>query len=263
MENSKNREVLIYLIFFLSAYAHAQNTSHIREFDLETINKLGHEIYRIDQYASIATDILFNQGLNLKNYPIRGWIVMEYSDGVSITFVGEYKSGLRGVFEIRPNAEPKDRFKIVEGRKLTTVEESKFKARQTASKGINEYCSNRYNTVVIADPTSDSWLVYLLAATDDPNLILAGGHYRFTISKDGTTILNTDKLSNSCLTLNKKAEDIPNGATPVMMFMSHLVSKTPIETHVYLTLLHHMDFAVATNDGKVWKISKNGIEILK
>ena len=255
--------IIIICLIVISANTHAQNTSNIREFDLETIIKLGNEIYRLDKYAASATDILFEQRLDLSKYPVRGWVVTEESGETLVTFIGEYSDGLRGVFEVRPDLNTVDRFKIVEGRELSPLEKSKFNARQTASNGITDYCSDRYNTVVIEDPTGDAWLVYLIAASIEPDLILAGGHYRITVSKDGNKIINSDKLSRSCLTLNKKDSDIPEGATPVMMFMTHIVSPTPVETHVFLSLLHNMDFAIGTEGNKIWKVSGSGIEVIE
>lgn len=242
-------------ILVLPVAAHSQEPPEIRAFDLTTISELGQEIYRVDKYAAYAADILFRQQLDLSDYRVRGWVVTEADRNPLVTFVGEYEDELRGLFEIRPESELPEQFKIVAGRELTWEERAKFAARETASAATLEYCSNSYNTVVLPDPTSDSWLVYLLAATDQPGLVLAGGHYRFTISSDGMSVQSVDRLSRSCLTIDKHGADVPEGATPVMMFMTHIVSDTPVETHVFLSLLHDMDFAIGTEGGVVWKVS--------
>lgn len=234
----------------------ADGSNEIRDFDLPTISELGEEIYRVDQIAADATDILFEQGLDLSRYPVRGWVVTEDDKGALVTFVGEFESGIRGVFDVRPQLTDDSRFKVVERRALSKEELSRFRARQTVQASAVEICSERYNFVVLPDPQSESWLVYLLAATMEADLILAGGHYRFTVSSDGETILNTDRLSNSCLTLRKSDSS-------VIMIMSHIVSQTPIETHVFLSLLHKIDFAISTTDETLWKVSGEKISKLK
>jgi hypothetical protein len=257
------RTLLTFLLTFFPALVLPQDSTAIREFDLRTVSKLGRDIYRIDQHAARATDILFEQGLELQRYPIRGWVVTEDKDGVLVTFVGEYENEMRGVFEIRPESMASNRFRNVEGRDLTSEESSRFNARQIAAEAVTEPCSEKYNTVVIPDPEDELWLVYLLAATTEPDLILAGGHYRYTVSQDGTTLLQSDRLSNSCLALDKSGTDTPAGAVTVMKFLTHKVSSTPIETHVFLSLLHEMEFAVITPDKVIWQVSGDQVSRLE
>lgn len=256
------RNTLVFLLILLPVLCLADDLPEIRDFDLETTSELGKELYRIDQYAARATDILFEQELDLQTYPVVGWIVNLDDDGVLVTFIGEYPNGLRGIFDIRPDARNERRFEISEERKLSDEELARFRARQTAANAITAPCSDRYNSVVLPDPKGESWLVYQLPATMDSDLILVGGYYRVTISSDGNDVLRSDRLSNSCLTLTKQPADMPSGATPVMMFMTHLLSSTPIETHVFLSLLHEMDFAVSTPDGVIWKVSGEQISKL-
>lgn len=242
------------------ACVQAQELEPIRDFDLQTIEALGREIYRADLYASVATDILLSQGLDLGAYPIRGWIVTDTVEGPLVTFVGAYEDGLRAAFDIRPESTDDDIFEIVEGRMLTADEHARFSARQTASEAVTETCSPRYNTVVLPDPATDGWLVYLLAATTDANVIPAGGHYRISTAADGLSIWRTDRLSVSCLALDKSEARGPDGGEPVMMVMSHIVSKTPVETHVYLSLLHEIGFAIVTGENEYWMVLGSEIE---
>lgn len=255
------RLTLLFLLT-LPSLCIADDLPEIRDFDLETTSELGKQLYRIDKYAARATDILFEQELELQTYPVVGWIVTEGEEGVLVTFVGEYPDGLGGVFDIRPEALGDQRFQISDARKLSDEELARFKARQTAANAISAPCSDRYNSVVLPDPQGDSWLVYQLAATMDPNVILVGGHYRITVSEDGTEILQSDRLSNSCLALEKRGGDMPADAEPVMMVVTHLLSDKPIETHVFVSLLHEMDFAIGTPDRTIWKVSGDQISKL-
>jgi len=249
------KKIMITIFYALvSPSIFSQDVATIRDFDLDTITQLGGEIYRLDNYGARATDILFNQGLNLSLYPIRGWIITEEGGDTRVSFVGEFDGEIHAVFDIWPDLDPEQQFTIAGGRKLTVEEMAQFKARQTANTATSVYCSNNYNSVVLKDPTSESWLVYLLAATNEPGIIMAGGHYRYTISINGESVQYADRLSRSCLTLNKNSTELPEGAEPVAMYMTHIVSNTPVETHIYLSLLHQMAFAISAGENTIWMV---------
>jgi hypothetical protein len=115
-----------------------------------------------------------------------------------------------------------------------------------------------YNFEVLDDPDGEGFLVYALAATKDPNEVVAGGHSRITVSKDGTKVESVDRLSRSLLVLPKSG---PGGASKAKaLTMTHVVSPTPVETHVFLSLQHKMPFYVATGEKEVWKVEKGTIK---
>ncbi|MES2693266.1 MAG: hypothetical protein V4773_07310, partial [Verrucomicrobiota bacterium] len=93
-----------------------------------------------------------------------------------------------------------------------------------------------------------------LAATTDPNAVLAGGHYRFTVSKEGDKIEQADELFRSCLTVPKNGPGVPKGSNVAALYMTTLVSNLPQETHIFLSLLHKLPFMVGTPDSKKWRI---------
>ena len=117
-------------------------------------------------------------------------------------------------------------------------------------------CSKNYNTVVLPNTHDDgnTWLVYLLATTTEAQKVQIGGHYGATVSKDGAKLLSFEPLSNSCLALSTIGEQ---GGVVKGLGMTHVLNDTPIETHVYLNLLHKIDFYVITEPG-IWVIS-NGL----
>ena len=240
---------------FLSASAQSQGT--IREFPPETVAMLGQQIHRHDNAAWRATDLLFAQGLDLAEYESLGWVSTEEQDGILVTFVGEVDGDLVAIFDIRPDAQANERFRIVSGRPLTSGERARFAAISTAASQSLEGCSENYNTVVLKDPEADAWLVYLLAATTEPDVIVVGGHYRMTVSGDGSTLLRTDKLFRSCLRLPSRPQDLPQGTTPVALYMTHVVSESPVEPHVFLNLQFDVDFMIETPlNGATWFVSE-------
>lgn len=225
----------------------------IRAFDQATLEKLGVAIYEQDIRVARASDLLFAQKYDAAKEGLRGWIVEDDGKALLVRFVREREGKMEAFADIRfgPGVETK-----VERPADTTLSESqlaRFRARELAGKNIKRPCSQRYNTVILPDPESDRLLVYALAATTDPKVILAGGHYRFTISKDGSKIEQADELFRSCLTVPKE-QGVPKGSTPVAVWMTTLVSNMPQETHVFLSLLHRTPLVVGTPDRKAWHI---------
>ena len=136
---------------------------------------------------------------------------------------------------------------------LSDEEQARFRARQTAAENIGRLrCGRNMNSVVADDPDSDGWLVWLLTSTTDANIVPVGGHYRFTISADGRTVLGRDQLSNGCLPMNRAAEGA-NGQTAAM-FVSQIVSQTPVETHVFLSLQNRLPIYVGVGD-KIFEVN--------
>src|SRR5262249_38679632 len=87
---------------------------------------------------------------------------------------------------------------------LSPEEMAQFRARALALRNIEKPCSDRYNVVTLREPGSSHWLAWALTISSDPDpdLVLIGGQYRFTISDDGQTILQRDALSLGCARVN-------------------------------------------------------------
>jgi len=137
---------------------------------------------------------------------------------------------------------------------LTPDEVAQFNARTLALANSERGCADRYNSVALKDTQGDGWLVWVMAATTDPDVIIIGRHYRFTISADGKSLLQKDALSKSCLKFSRR-----ESAKSVGFFMEHFVSLTPVETHVFASLSYKMKFHVGTNDGKTWVVDQGHI----
>ena len=136
-----------------------------------------------------------------------------------------------------------------------------FNARQTVLRAMPKSCPSPYNTVVLPGSMADfdGWLVYLLAASADPNQVPVGGHFRARVSSDGTTLIAMDPLSKSCLTLSLTAD---TGKRVVALYMTHVMSDAPTEAHTFLNLLYGVDFYVATQTS-VWGISNGMIRYVR
>jgi hypothetical protein len=228
----------------------------IRELSLDVIEDLGREIYRLDQAASVATDILFEQRLELDDYPVRGWVVTADGASLLVTFVGEYDGEYKAVFDVRPGENGKRRFELAQRRELSREEAAQFRARKTAQSAVAEPCAETYNSVVLRDPENDGWIVYWLSATTEPGVMVLGGHYRVMVSANGEEVVASDRLSRSCMNIAQDQSQIRESVAAVV---THLVSSTPVETHVFQSLLHRKPIYVMTDEETAWVVEGDRI----
>ncbi|MDE2181869.1 MAG: hypothetical protein KGJ78_02485 [Alphaproteobacteria bacterium] len=236
----------------------------IREFDLATIEALGQHMYRQDQEAWKATDILLAKHslADLQSGRIRAWIVDD--DGSDLNVVRFIRSGANGpeaVYDVAfvPGEEPKLTEPLVGT--LQSVEIAQYNARELAAENFDFRCSNEpANTIAFWDPHGKSWLVWVMSVTKDPQQMMIGGHERFTISADGKSIIQKDALSKSCLMLSKTGQ---SGEKPVAYYFTHIVSNTPVETHVFASLSYRATFFVGTSATDVWSIEGGRITKVK
>ena len=231
----------------------------IRAFDLPTIEALGQAMYAQDQEAWKATDLLRAKHSDdeLKAAKMHGWIVEPSSGGEVVRFIRDGESGPEAYYDVTFTKDAVPAVSEPSSRALSASELAQYNARLLALRNIDRPCSDHYNTVALKDLSGDGWLVWAVASTTDPGAIVIGGHYRFTISADGQTIRQKDALSRGCLTLNRNSA--ARGAAEVGLFMNHIVSLTPVETHVFASLNYKVPLHVGTADGAAWKVDRGHV----
>ena len=131
-------------------------------------------------------------------------------------------------------------------------------ARQAAIAALPKLDSSKYHFEVGSDPAGDGLLVYALAHSNDADKVVLGVHYRVAVSHDGTTVKSVEPLSRSALVVSK-SQGIPSGATPGPLWTINLISPTPLEPYVYLSLLHHVPIFVGAPDRTIWKVDGSHI----
>lgn len=218
----------------------------VEAWSLERVAHLGREIYRHDIAAWVATDVVLAFADGAPPPDMRGWIVTPQGDDLLVRFVREDGETVRAGLDVLVTDGVAGPVTDASEGVLSAEEHAQFRARQTAIANLGELrCTASMNTIVLPDPDSDGWLVWLLAATTEWGVIPVGGHYRFRISADGETLLMRDQLSNGCLNLRPPpAQD----DSTVGVFVTHMVSETPVETHVFLSLLNGVMLYVMTED---------------
>jgi hypothetical protein len=240
--------------------ASAQERPPIRAFDLPTIEALGAAIYRQDSAAWVATDTLMSKVRDPRGQGLIGWIVVDAAPNQKVRFLRAREGRLEAGYDIVVTPELKTTLVEPVDRALSTEEVAMFTARQTATAGLAgaPLCRPNYNVAVLKDPERAGWLVWLLAPLPAANQWAIGGHYRFSVSADGRTVPQRDALSASCMIMNSGAINIPKGSRPGAYVVTHLVSPTPVETHVFVNLQSRMPIGVGAGD-HMWMIEQGRI----
>ena len=247
--------VVAFSVFAPNVVSAEEANKPIREFDIATIEALGQHMYRQDQEAWKATDILLakHNPARLQAAGARGRIVDEGADRDVVRFIQATTTGIEAAYDVTfaPGVPPVLSEPV--NRTLSAAELAQYNARLLAGKNFDFRCSrDPANTVAFRDPDGKRWLVWVMSATSDTSVMAVGGHVRFTISEDGATLAQKDSLSKSCVFL-------PKNADAVGYFFTHIVSKTPVETHVFASLAYGATYFEGTPDGSVWKIEKGKI----
>lgn len=215
----------------------------IEAWSTDKVSEIGKAIYRHDVAAWVATDVLL---AHLGDRPaptgLMGWIVIDQGPDQLVRFIRKDGGTLRAAYDI-PVHNGRAGAPVEVSDALPPDQVARANARQTAINNIGRLrCSAQLNTVVLDDPDSDGWLVWLLTSTTDANIVPMGGHYRFRVSADGSTVLRRDMLSNSCLNMPRQQADLDG--QPDALAVTQIVSNGPVETHVFLSLQNRLPIIV-------------------
>jgi len=231
----------------------------IREFDVETIQKLGREIHVRDTWTAKAFDILLAKYKGTEVKGIAGWVTERKDNGLNVHIIRKVGEEFLHGYRIRFT---KDDPVVTDmgNATLPNAVNDRYSARQRSLAAIPKHYTKSYNAVVLDDPKRGGWLVYALASTTDPNIMLMGGHYRMSVPKDPAEKIQVDALSRSLVAIQKSPKEEKEKV--VGSVISHLVSNTPVETHIFGSLHYNTPFYVVIVDGaKVWKVENGKMEL--
>jgi len=226
--------------------------------------RLGKILLIHDSAAAHATDLLFRAGAITtgSTNTIRGWITVPEVESLTVRFVGVEAGRSVAIYDVTLSSgrEPVMR-RLDPPEPLPAAQQAAFDARQTAIAGTALDCSDRYNAVVFQDPyrAGEEWLVYLLPATTVSGRVMVGRHYRIRVSADGKQVLERTPLSKDCMYVDRPSA-APAGKVAAL-YATNLLSPTPNESHVFLSLREGLPFAVATSLGN-WIVDAGRIRYL-
>lgn len=217
----------------------------VEVWPLAKVQRLGQALYDQDIAAARGTDALLARFNGQPPADLAGWIVVGEGRDQTIRFLARDGDGFRAAWDIPVRNGRAGEVVEVADAVLPPEQQAMFRARMTAAGSIGSLrCTPRYNAVVLDDPDSDGWLVWLLASTNQTNQLILTGHYRFRVSADGSEVLRRDQLSASCII---QAADPAQGQLAGLT-VSHIVSPQPVETHVFTSLLYRLPVYVVAGD---------------
>jgi len=247
----------------------ASNSDSIKEIQVQPIpatrsnavqqaSKIGELLFERDQLAARATDAVMAKTKGKPDARVTGWVLSDASLP-SVYFVGDDHGSLTAIYEVTFAASRPMVIALPKGTPLASDLSLQFAALLKAQAAKIGRCSETYNAVVLPGSVSGEtgWLVYLLAATDEPGVIVFGGHHKVHVSADAKSILSVTPFSKSCLNVGPPPTD--HGKTVAGAAVTHLVSDIPAETHVFLSLLHRQPIYVGTSLGS-WRVEGDEID---
>lgn len=231
---------------------------HVRK-TVRDAEKLGQAIWRFDTAAARASDALTGS-LPDKRLPDKtfGWVVTDDgADGgaLHVHFLGESGADLEVLYRVRIGGESAP--PVVEIMDPPIALAPHVRGPATALRTAREAQVPRvdapYNEVVLPAELVGQvgWLVYALAATTNAEEMLVGGHARIQVSADGTTVEEVFPFTRTDLRA-------PAGPAVATTTLTHIVSETPLEHHVFLCLLYKQYLRVLTELG-AWDVEHGRI----
>lgn len=211
--------------------------------EIERAQTLGRALYENDLIAAWATDALVKAGAISKDKRLCGYLTTQDGASRQARFIGQVGSEYCELYTVEFSALSPTAATVhvlLDPIPLAGDRKSMFLARQTATNHPVKLFTESYNTVVLPGSLvqENDWLVYLLAATLEPDTALLGGSYRLRISHDGANVLSATALSGSLLRFSPCPKPGEN------LFVTYGLSQMPIETHVHFQLAHQVRLKV-------------------
>ena len=221
--------------------------------------EMGRAIFEQDRVSAWGTDAVLGEAPGESR--VKGWVTVPEGTAWTVHFIGLEEEAPVVLYQVRfaeatPAAARLSRVeppRPAEGQVLEM-----FRARQAAMREPFERCAPAYNTVVLKDPASTSWIVYILAATSNPGDLVLGRHLRRMVAADGSKVLATQALSKGCMIM-RRPPDSRDVAGP---YVTHLVTPCPTEGHVFASLLYRMPIFVGAGTG-TWRVDEGRVRFLE
>jgi hypothetical protein len=230
------------------------------EDQIRKVEAVGRLLYDKDVRAAAASDIAVPR-MDLPAHPgFVGWVTHPNGPDYTVSFYERSGDSFRVLADVAFNGPAPAELTLEPDRLPSEAEVSMVNARIAAIPERWAECSDHFNTVVVPGDAPDRWDVYVLSATLDPRYVLVGGHVKVSVSKADGRVLDTVRLAKTCIRLDKSPPTLPEGATPMMLYTTHLVTDYPIAIHPYLNLLHKMPLAIRTRRG-IWFIRDGKIRL--
>ncbi|MGH8597350.1 MAG: hypothetical protein ACREXT_11895, partial [Gammaproteobacteria bacterium] len=203
---------------------------------------------------------LANEFYDTKAEGILSWVVEGDAERSVVRFIKRGSDGIEAALDAEFDDLLLPALKRPTDAHLSAYQRAQLIAREVAQPHLTSPCAKNYDSAVLPDPAGDGLLLYALATPDHVGDVIIGGHHRFSMSADGRTMRRADALSQSCVTTNLIQLRASDGTDGVAIRAT--LSDIPLETHVYLSLLHKVALYVVTRDLKMWKVENGAMHVL-
>lgn len=239
----------------------------VLESDVRLAESVGKIIYEYDRAAEKTTDELFPdlRPTHPNGTIALGWLVAALGDG---TFRVSYVADSNGAFiayaqaDYSAGGDKVSNAHLVEPpRPLSAVETAQVRAIRTASASEFLRCAETYNFVSIAasDSPSSTIHVYLIPSRTDLNSFPQGGFHDFSISVDGTSILNHFRQTKACI---NGSVDASKGQLSSLM-STHITSTAPTPFHVFMSLNYRLPiYTVTVQNHMLWYVREGSVRLV-
>ncbi|MSR13659.1 MAG: hypothetical protein EXR86_03670 [Gammaproteobacteria bacterium] len=234
--------------------------AEIRAFSLAQTEALGRALYELDRRASIAAEMV-DEHYDPQAEGIVSWVVDGDAKHTVVRFIKRGDVAMEAVVDAEFNDLLLPVLKRPTDRRLTPFQQAQVAAREIAQPYLRTPCARNYDSAALHDPSGNGLLIYALALPENKAEIPIGGHHRFSMSADGKTMRKADALSTSCVTTDLEKLRAADGVSGLAIRAN--LSDIPLETHVYLSLLHKVSLYVVTRDLKMWKIEAGKMRVVR
>jgi hypothetical protein len=220
--------------------------------------------------TKLANDEMERRGVLKKDQRVQGWITEIKSEpqGVLVTYVGDEGGVPHALYRVMVTKGRTNKgFEALSpAQPLSKAESARFAARTLAIADFakrGERCAPRYDALVFPmGRHGDPYMyVYMLAATDESRVAIAGGDMRYEISADGVHIDDRKPLTENCATLSIPRAKDRDKAAPNKMTLGE--DPTPNEWHAFLTRRYYQALDIETPDSRLaWSVRAGKIEFV-
>ncbi|MEO8673853.1 MAG: hypothetical protein ABI411_21295, partial [Tahibacter sp.] len=153
---------------------------------LETIESRGAELYRQDQLAWHASDIV-QADPRVKNFPVTaGWVAVPAQDRAGeVVFFRKDGSEVFPLWRVQFDANGSPTHELYQGTPPVSPLTTRLRAVETATRAYASRCNGAVNHSVMADDQGKGWIVYLLPSTSQSDTVMLGDGARLFVSADG------------------------------------------------------------------------------
>lgn len=229
---------------------------------VSTSAAIGRLLYVLDNVAAIGTDALLAEVPDLRRRGIAGYIPVQESgdDGTPLSsflvyfYTSDAVPRIAYIVHIAPNAKP-----VVETFSPPRNAQPAFvtfvRARELAIDSA-PLSGQPVNPVLVPGEVigEHGILVYLLAGTTEPNVVVLGRHTRVLISDDGARVLAVTPLTRAII-------EAPTNSSTAALTVTQVTADYPLETQVFSSLLGKLPIYVSTERG-AWRVDGDSIAFL-